>query len=180
MKHFSKRLVAALTKKVSKIHEHIPCLYIHSVRSCSPCSIILLKNKSNRFYQFKILLVSGDIELNPGPQEDKTSMAEISICHINVRSIKAKYNGIDLKIDLIRNEVSHIFDIITISETWLTDNDDLQDFLIESFQPPFVLNRAGLAGGVLCWVKNCIAAKRRTDMEVTNLEALWLEIRCHN
>ena len=76
--------------------------------------------------------------------------------------------------------MSKSFNIITLSETWLTDNDNLNNFEIQGFQPPFVLNRSSHAGGVLCWVKNGIAAKRRYDIEVINLEALWLEVRCNN
>ena len=82
--------------------------------------------------------------------------------------------------ELIRHELSKKFNIITISETWLSDTDNLNDFLIDGFQQPFVLNRPTRAGGVLCWVRNNIAAKRRSDLENNQTEALWLEIRSSN
>ena len=50
----------------------------------------------------------------------------------------------------------------------------------DGFQAPFVLNRPSRAGGVLCGVRNSIAAKRRQDSENSQVEALWLEIRSGN
>ena len=41
-------------------------------------------------------------------------------------------------------------------------------------------NRPNTAGGVLCWVSNSLFAKRKTDFEIPELEALWLEIRSNN
>ena len=132
---------------------------------------IPLGNISEAFAWSDILvLISWDIELNPGLQSDLSPMMDVSICHINARSIKATYNGERLKLDLIRNEISKSFNIITLSETWLTNNDNLNNFEIQGFQPPFVLNRSSHAGGFLCWVKNGIAAKRRYDIEVIILK----------
>ena len=42
------------------------------------------------------------------------------------------------------------------------------------------MNRPTHSGGVLCWVRNDIVAKRRKDLELNELEALWLEIRYKN
>ena len=183
MKSHTNHLAAAL-----KGHIHILFMLLHKPYQYLPplrfinlyFFLIVLDNILNGCDNFKLLLISGDIELNPGPGDDTFSKVEISICHINIRSIKAKFNGVNLKLDLIRNEIAKLYDIITISETWLTDSDNLNNFEIAGFQSPVVLNRTGHAGGVLCWVKNGIAAKRRTDIEVNNLEALWLEIRCIN
>ena len=162
--------------EVNRIDLHLWLLATSSILTETP-----LGNISEAFAWSDILiLISWDIELNPGPQNDLSPMMDLSICHINVRSIKATYNGERLKLDLIRNEISKSFNIITLSETWLTNNDNLNNFEIQGFQPPFVLNRSSHAGGVPCWVKNGIAAKRRYDIEVINLEALWLEVRCNN
>ena len=126
--------------------------------------------------------ISWDIESNPGPSvanlENVTSY--ISLCHLNARSLKAKFEGTNIMMELIRHDLSKTFNIITVSETWLSDSDDLNDFLINGFQRPFVLNRPTRAGGVLCWVRNNIAAKRRQDLETHQTEALWLEIRVGN
>ena len=47
---------------------------------------------------------------------------------------------------------------------------------IDGFQKPFIKNRDSLGGGVLCWVANCIAAKRRADLETPQTEIIWLEV----
>ena len=57
------------------------------------------------------------------------------------------------------------------------------DFLsLPNFQDPFRRDRDNDSGfgGVLAWVSNDIAAKRRKDLEIQNLEVMWLEIRAHN
>ena len=95
-------------------------------------------------------------------------------------SLKSKLNGINVKLELIHHDLAPRFNIITVSETWLSDTDNIQDYLIDGFQTPFVLNRPIHAGGVLCWVRNDIVAKRRKDLELNELEALWLEIRFRN
>ena len=132
------------------------------------------------FIMDSLLLTFGDIESNPGPQHDDTSFSDISICHINIRSLKYRLDETLVKMELIRYEFACNFDIITVSETWLTNNDDINEFLIEGFQRPFTLNRNGRGGGILCWVANNIAAKRRSEFEINGFEALWLEIRSFN
>ena len=127
-----------------------------------------------------LLLLSGDVEVNPGPNTKYTKNSGIAICHINIRSLKANYENVVTKMDLIQNEIAPCHDIITLSETWLNANDDANTFLLQGFQEPFVLNRNGMGGGVLCWVKQNIGVKRRLDLEISNWETIWLEIRLHN
>ena len=127
------------------------------------------------FWSILLILLAGDVESNPGPYDK-----DIKICHINIRSLKAKFENSITRLDLIQHEVAPFFDIITVSETWLNDIDNVCDFLVQGFQEPFLLNRPHLGGGVLCWVSDKISAKRRADLEVPGLESLWLEIRSHN
>ena len=80
--------------------------------------------------------------------------------------------------ELIRHhDIPPRFDIITVSKTWPSDTDNVQDYLIDGFQIPFVLNRPTHPGGVLCLGWNDIVTKRRKDLKLNGLEALWLEIR---
>lgn len=128
-----------------------------------------------------LLLQCGDIHSNPGPINSLS--LSLSICHLNIRSIRFERNSLfNLKLALIRNELANQFDIITLSETWLCNNDDIDRYYIEGFQSPFILNRPGTinGGGVMCWVKNNIAAKRKSNFEISGLEALWIEIKTGN
>ena len=62
-----------------------------------------------------------DIELNPGPHsctmENNLTSSEISFCHLNIHSIKSKLNGVNVKLEPIRNDLAPKFNIITVSET---------------------------------------------------------------
>ena len=66
------------------------------------------------FLKSLLLIISGDIETNPGPINVPNH--DLCVVHVNARSLKNK-------IDLIEAE-SHQYDIITISETWLERNDN--------------------------------------------------------
>lgn len=64
-----------------------------------------------QFYCF-ILLLSGDVELNPGPVYEHV----LDIIHLNIRSIRYKVNLIFL------NTFLHDFDIACFTETHLNDS----------------------------------------------------------
>ena len=73
-----------------------------------------------------LLVVSGDIHLNPGPQHN---FSQLKICHVNVRSLKSK--GC---IDAIKTELCDRYDIITVSETWLKAIDHSSDLKLKGYQ----------------------------------------------
>ena len=60
-----------------------------------------------------IILLAGDIHLNPGPGGD---FHDLSLCHCNIRSLSNE------KMRSIRSDIASNFDIITLSETFLTSN----------------------------------------------------------
>ena len=68
--------------------------------------------------------------------------------------------------------------MIFLSETWLwlCADYNLELFKITGFPKPFVLRRNRRGVGVLCWVANNIAARRKHEFEVKDLELLWLKI----
>ena len=87
-----------------------------------------------------ILLKVGDIEQNPGPPltpgTDKRDISRnidkfFSFVHYNVQSALPK-------IDLLSSELSN-FDVISLTETWLSDNINSQDINITGFHPPFAM-----------------------------------------
>ena len=121
-----------------------------------------------------MLLLYGDIHQNPGPQ----SWTDISICHSNIRSLRACPE----KLDHISFSLCDNYDIITLSETWLKSTNDSSQLCLPGFQSPFRKDRINDQGfgGVLAWVNVRLAAKRRKDLEIIGLEAMWLEIRAHN
>ena len=75
------------------------------------------------WYFFRLLELSGDIEFNPGPKPD--SSRSFSICNWNLNSMSAHNYS---KISLLTAYISiHDFDIICLSETYLTSTTDIND-----------------------------------------------------
>ena len=120
-----------------------------------------------------LLALSGDIHPNPGP----SSWKDLSICHTNIRSIRTPE-----KMDDIRSELADNFDIITLSESWLHSSCDTSHLDLAGFQQVHRKDRSDDSGygGVLAWVSTSLVTKRRLDLEIDQLELMWLEIRCNN
>ena len=139
-----------------------------------------------------LLSISGDIHPNPGPSaSDSSSSLEshtdlsldmthfinsshnLSIVHYNVQSLLHK-------LDLLTAELRS-FDIITFSETWLSESISNEQLFIPGFSLPVRRDRThDPHGGVAVYVKDGINFTRRPDLEITNLEAIWLEVRPHS
>ena len=116
-------------------------------------------------FKFLLLLKSGDIETNPGPYTQ-----HLCAMHVNACSLRNK-------IDLFECECDN-YDIITVSETWLTNSVDNSSLLLTNFHPPVRLDRDGDAhGGVAIYVRNSLCCKPRPDLHVDNLEAVWVETK---
>ena len=136
-------------------------------------------------FVIQMLLLCAGIHPNPGPGLTDDHR-DISICHINIRSLKHidKFGNRD-KLLHIKCNLANQFKIITVSETWLTRGDSSNDFVLPGYQKPFRRDREAHIGtegygGVLAWVSNAIACKRRADIEPPNSEAMWLEVRSQN
>ena len=115
-----------------------------------------------------LLLLSGDIELNPGP--DITREHSVSILHCNIRSIR---NKLDYIIDNFCD-----FECLCFTETHLDDNvDNAQICLTSDYGIPYRKDRANHGGGILVYVNNNLIHKRRPDLEVFREESLWVEIK---
>ena len=121
-----------------------------------------------------LILLCGDVHMNPGPND----WSDLSLCHVNIRSLR----GDKTKLDHIACGLGSDYDIITVSETWLNSSCSSASLQLSGFQTPFRKDRANDLGygGVLVWTSIKVAAKRRPDLELPQLEALWLEIRSHN
>ena len=115
-----------------------------------------------------LLLISGNVHPNPGPSPS----SDFHVVHINCRSLTKE------KKILIETE-SNKFDVITLSETWLKDKHTDQEMNIDGFHTIIRKDRPNNIGwgGVGIYVKNKHYCKRRPDLEVNNLEAVWIETK---
>ena len=145
-------------------------------------SCIYLKLKgfkcSNAFdsliYLSLILLQCGDIEKNPGPLSSHSNVHQhLSIVHYNIQNFYHKQ-------DILFAELKDI-DILSFTETWLGDNISTDNILFENYCKPFRHDRGtNNYGGILVYVKDKLYAVRRHDLEVPNVESIWLEIHSKN
>ena len=124
----------------------------------------------NMTFHKSIIELSGDVHKNPGPTENK----EISIIHINARSLENK-------VDLIEVEAKD-HDIITLSETWLVNNEEKNRLYknklkITGFSDPIRCDRDRGWGGVAIYVRKNLYFRERKDLSVPGLEAVWIETR---
>ena len=66
-----------------------------------------------------------------------------------------------------------------ITESWLNNEIGTDSLRIIYFNDPFRYDRETRAGGVAIYVKERITCKRRLDLDVNNLECIWVEIKTH-
>ena len=151
----------------------IGCFNIQSIKYISYTNwlnILLLFNVGEAVVLLCLILLilSGDIELNPGPFR---VMSYLSICHINIEGLS------EIKLASISNHISNAYDIITLSETWLK-NHSVLPLHLNGFQPILRRDREDRQrGGVAVYVSGRIPVKRRADLELPDIEILWTEVR---
>lgn len=91
-----------------------------------------------------------------------------SLVHYNIQSLLNKIDQIEL-------ELSH-FDVIALSETWLSSVTKEDDIKLANFQDPFRKDRqTNNNSGVIVYVRENIPCKRRCHLELKGLESIWLE-----
>ena len=129
---------------------------------------------------FVLLLLSGNVQPNPGPSSvssDSSSSVSSSIfsslnlsrllsfVHYNVQSIFPK-------LDILLAE-SYEFNILAFSDTWLSPAVNNDDLLMQSYQIPEHKDRLGdNHGGVMLDVKESIHYTRRNDLEPIGTECI--------
>ena len=153
---------------------HFLCIFHplrkRNVKSChiGPGTCILDSFGCHSDFVVKIMLLtrSGDVHPNPGPL---TNCSDLCVTHINAWSIREK-------IDTIQSEAD-TFDIITVSETWLT-KDDEENVYLAGFHPPVRRDRPNAPyGGVAIYIRNNLVCKKRPDLAIPGLEAVWAETK---
>ena len=117
-----------------------------------------------------LLCLANDVETNPGPQLNSV----IRICHVNIQSMRRNPD----KLTQISLQLVDFYDIITVSETWLSSDIPDADYRLAGYSL-FRRDRPNdaLGGGLAVWVADRFVVTRRNDLEIFDTEALWLELR---
>ena len=113
-------------------------------------------------------MCAGDIHLNPGPNSSK--LQKLQICHANVRSLtRSKLKDIEVTL-------ASSYDVIGLSETYLTPTVPSDLFALNGFHDIIRKDRQGIGGGVALYVRESIQWKRKLMYETNNTEAIWIEL----
>ena len=138
-----------------------------------------------------LFLLSGDIELNPGPvsvealsdasssnytlhncSDILNSKLNLSLVHLNIRSLLPKLDHLSVE---LQN-----YDIVALTETFLDDTISNEKLHIPGFQNPIRRDRNRHGGGVAIYCKNEIAATRCERFEKMEIEGIWIKINLNN
>ena len=84
----------------------------------------------------------------------------ISIIHINIRSIKKHLDELEALILSLESPP----DIICLTETWLTDNDKNESWLISGYNQCCRKKRKALGGGVMIQIRNTCCILNQIEM----------------
>ena len=101
----------------------------------------------------------------------------LSIAHLNTQSITSSFTEFELMLSRYK------FDIITLSETWLKDNQYLlQHVSIGGYRFEYVNRGSKRGGGVGLYIKETIKYKVRHDIHRIDqtIEHLWIEVSGKN
>jgi len=106
-------------------------------------------------------------------------MHDLKTCHINARSIYASrcHNKLD---ELAIVASVHDFDILCVTESWLSSNVDNSCVPLSGYSEPFRLDRNSHGGGVMAYVKSGLFCNRRRDLEKSGVEIVWLDFKLNH
>ncbi len=127
--------------------------------------ILVASNISLMVFLTLLLLLSGDISENPGPDVGHGSL---SVLHLNIRSIRNKISYIE---DCLTD-----FDILCFTETHLSNDVDISNLLIKGFRSPFRKDKSAYSGGILVYVADHILSERMANVEIFWDESVWIKV----
>ena len=121
-----------------------------------------------------LVLLSGDVSLNPGPVNGLNGVVKLrglKFIHQNVQSLGDKID----QLRLLLQELHSGIQIITLSETWIKPDRNDSEYELPGYRL-FRKDRKGNHGGVAVFVHDALVATRRDDLELDTVEGMWLEI----
>ena len=122
----------------------------------------------------------------PEPEEREHSdhlnrCQNLKMCHINIQSLGSGEQGptstANAKLDQLRTilQHQHHFNVIAVSETWLTGCVSEEDIALDNYEV-HRKDRRGRGGGVCMYINTALATRRRTDLEMEDIEIMWIQI----
>eukprot|EP00732_Lithocolla_globosa_P001024 Lithocolla_globosa_v1_NODE_441_length_4050_cov_246.680100.p1 type:complete len:412 gc:universal NODE_441_length_4050_cov_246.680100:2734-1499(-) len=99
-----------------------------------------------------------------------------SLLHINVRSLNANFDYFENFIDIL----SLPFSIIGISELWLNETENFNQFNIQGYNFEPKPKKNNLGGGVGCYIRDNLDYAIRKDINIEQCDNLWIELKPNN
>ena len=127
-----------------------------------------LKGKKSLYYMHS--------ELNDYIQKRPS---DFSFVHLNCRSLKKNFDNLHLML----TNIDLKFDFIAVSETWLSDNNDLTCYKINGYNMEYVHRENRVGGGVVIYVSekyNVNKIKVSLSMKTTSLKQLHWKLISNN
>ena len=136
-------------------------------------------HKGNRHVMSTIAYqqVIGNIELNPGPRSSSSNSENINLSNVNIYF--SNMNGLSkTKLAALQSSVFPDYDIICLAETKLQNNYQKKLNVESKGFDHFFKHRDTIiaGGGVGAFVRSEIDCKIRTDLEIDDVECMWLEL----
>ena len=129
---------------------------------------------------FHLLLMAGDISINPGPinspshtlpeLQDMLSTKGLSILHQNIRRLLANKGNVCRVLDDF-----HKIQILSLSETHLSTNDEPQA-QIDGYSFISKPRKSAKGCGVGAYISSSVTYHRRLDLQLDDIECLWIEV----
>ena len=96
--------------------------------------------------------------------------SSISILSVNVRSLKKHLNDLETLVHSLEFPPN----VLCLTETWLTENDDIDSLLVPGYNNYAIKNRNTHGGGVMIQIQDSISLleTHSTDMDETLLVSL--------
>ena len=142
---------------------------------CLHFSLMILL--SNTWVLCLLLLTSGDVHPNQGPHDSSSAssfsvselsraaemMDHVNIVHLNIQSLYPK-------LDILETEIQY-YDIVVLTEPWLTPNRKNDEIMIPNFDIPYRKDRNDrVGGGVAIYIKSGISLHKARNLIDNEIE----------
>ena len=98
----------------------------------------------------------------------------MSVLHVNVRSLKKNYQELEALITSLESPP----EILCLTETWLSDSEEPENYLVCGYKRYCVKNRAHTGGGVMIQMRDNLTILREIPTKFN--EALFLEVEINS
>ena len=106
------------------------------------------------------------------------TMSSVSCLHLNARSVKSKEQFDDFSSFVLN--IKYKFDVIVVTESWLSKDDALHFYTIPSYNSEFYYRTGQSGGGIIVYVSEQLSYSVLENCNIGHCEEVWLKIELGN